>query len=163
MSLDLKKLYFRMSFRLNKVTPDEFGLVESGTDTYLYIDKIDGSIWKKKTLYDFGWGNEYGFMRLPELSFDEAWNMLTSSDIQENQYGAASLIDEKYSENLLEKIESIFSTPNFQINERLRNAFKILDLEAGRNRSETQGKSYKEVIDNFNRWKNISEKVKAFS
>ena len=60
--------YFLMSFRFNKQTAKDFDLIPSGN---FFIHKHDGSVWIEKKLYDLGWGKENGFMRLPELSFDD--------------------------------------------------------------------------------------------
>ena len=89
--------------------------------------------------------------------------MLLNSNIQNNQHGAAGLLEEKYADELLEKIESIVSNPGTQINDRLKTAFRILRLESGINRGNLQGKNFAEIKNKATRWKNISEHVKAFS
>ena len=69
MSINPQKYFFKMSFRFDKCTPEAFGLVLSENSENIYVDKSEGSLWKQQNLYDFGWGAEYGFVRLPEPSF----------------------------------------------------------------------------------------------
>ena len=52
--------------------------------------------WKIENLCDCGWGNEYGFIRLPEPNFEELWTLLTESKIYENKLGAAELLNQNY-------------------------------------------------------------------
>ena len=162
MSIDPQKYFFKMSFRFDKCTPEAFGLVLSENSENLYVDKADDSLWGQQNLYDFGWGAEYGFVRLPELNFYDLWNLLSNSNIQDNQHGAACLLEEKYAAELLEKIESIFSNAASQINDRLKTACRILKLERGINSGNLLGKNYAEIKDKATRWTNISEQVKAF-
>ena len=162
MSIDPQKYFFKMSFRFDKCTPEAFGLALSESSENIYVDKSDGFLWEQQNLYDFGWGAEYGFVRLPALGFYDLWDLLLNSKIQDNQHGAACLLEEKYADELLEKIESIFSNPGSQINERLKTACRILKLESGINRGNLQGKNYAGIKDKATRWNNISEQVKAF-
>jgi len=106
---DINKKYFLLSFRFNKRTPDDFGLVQSEEDADILIDKVDSSQWVFQQSYDFGWGNENGFMRMPELDFEQLWYILINLAIEDNIYGCAHKVMEKYPDNLLEVLTGIFS------------------------------------------------------
>jgi hypothetical protein len=54
---------------------------------------------------------------------------------------------------------SIVNKPNFQINEALKETFKILKLQNVTNRSDTVGKSFAEIDKDFENWKLVSKKV----
>lgn len=135
MNIDVNKKYFLMSFRFDKTKPEDFGLVRSSYDENLYICKSDNSKWLKCELYDFGWGNEFGFERLPELEFSELIYLLENSKVQENRYGAAYVLEKKYPDDLLNYLLSVFNSKNLLINESLKEIIKILRLDAVKNRS----------------------------
>jgi len=66
----------------------------------------NGEIWRAAKLYDTGWGKPYGYEKLPELEFDDLitlvlfsdYNQLSmrTRDVESNQYGAASVIMDRY-------------------------------------------------------------------
>lgn len=160
MEIDLGKMYFKMSFRFDKSSPEDFALIKSHqTDNY-YVDVGDNSLWQKKDLYDFGWGNENGFMRFPKLTFDELWYLITNSTIQENKYGGAYIIEENFPDELLKHLLNIFGQQNKCISEGEKEAFKILKLYEPKNRSNIIGKSFSQIDEDFKNWKNVSERVK---
>lgn len=160
MNIDDNLKYFKMSFKFNKTEPQDFGLV-SQNNSNLFIDLGDRSLWEKKYLYDFGWGNENGFMRLPALSFNELWYLLLNNNIEENKYGAAQIILNEYPDELLECLQRFFQGPSPSVNNSLIEAFKILKLDELRNRSNVLGKSYEEIQNDWENWKTISIKVSA--
>ncbi|MDF2531097.1 MAG: hypothetical protein K0Q65_678 [Clostridia bacterium] len=160
MSIDTNKEYFRMCFRFNKKTPEEFGLTHLDKNSNQYIDTSDNSYWVQRNLYDFGWGNENGFMRLQNLSFDELLCLLVESKLEANRYGAAYVIVKEYPEELLNYLVSIFDSSNNNISDSMKEAFEILGLEEVRNRCETNGKPYEEVNRDYEKWKYVSKKVK---
>lgn len=53
-SVDINKKYFLISFRFNKSTPEDFGLIKSIKDSSIYINTMDNSHWIKQESYDFG-------------------------------------------------------------------------------------------------------------
>jgi hypothetical protein len=161
--IDISKKYFLLSFRFNKSTPDDFGLVQSKDDSTIFIDIDDTSQWVRQESYDFGWGNENGFMRLPELNFEQLWNLLNNSTIQDNKYGSAYVIEQKYPEKLYEAMKNIFEQNQHSTDKSLKEALKILKLDEAINRSEILGKSIKEIEEDFKKWKDLSEKVKEIN
>ena len=76
--------YFMMSMHFNKSKPEDFGLKVLNSDTY--IDD-EGTKWKPLELYDFGWGPENGYYRLPMLSFKDLFIIGSHDDDMINKYG----------------------------------------------------------------------------
>ena len=150
--------YFMMSRRFDKKLPEDFGLVLSN-DPEIFIMPSDKSKWKIRKLYDFGWGKENGFYKLPLLNFDELCNLILSSEIEDNKYGAASIILDDYNYNLLKKCQEIFiNNKNLKM---YKEFFEILELYKPINRSTIIGKNYKEIKEDFKKWVEIAEKIKT--
>lgn len=95
-------------------------------------------------------------MRIPELNFEQLWYIFINSAIEDNIYGCAHIIMEKYPDKLFEVLTGIFET-NQNIDMRLKEAFKILKMQDARNRSEILGKSFVEIEEDFKKWKDISD------
>lgn len=157
MDLDVNKNYFYMSFRYYSCKPEDFNLIAFNED--IYIHKYDKTKWIKLDLYDFGWGNECGFMKLPKLNFNELWELLVDTKIQDNKYGAAYLIEKDYPEQLLNFVMPFIKNEK-KINKSILKAFKILKLDESKNRSPIVGKSNCEIERDFRYWKYVSEKIK---
>jgi len=81
-----------MSNRFNKVSPADFDLVGT-TDYESYTRPNDGTTWAARKLYNLGWGNENGFVRIPPPDFKLLIEIILKSDDQEDRYGAAALIN----------------------------------------------------------------------
>lgn len=156
MDVNPKEYYFHMSLRFNKCKPEDFDLIKFKNNVYKH--KFNDTKWIKKELYDFGWGNECGFMRLPELTYSELWYLLISSDIQENKYGAAYIIEKNYSDKLLKTVQDLLNNKEL-INESVLKGFEILKLYEVKNRSNIIGKSNKEIERDFKKWEKISKKI----
>lgn len=162
-SIDVNKKYFLISFKFNKSTPEDFGLIQSNKDSSIYIDRVDNSQWIKHESYGFGWGNENGYLRLPKLKFDELWYLLINSTIQENKYGSAYIIEQEYPDELLKVLVNIFTQQHDCIDEKMQEGFKILKLHEPKNRSTIIGKSFEQIYEDSENWKEVSEKVKKLS
>lgn len=103
--------YFLMSTRFNKQKALDFGLLElEGTDSA--INPIDNSVWKKCTLYDYGWGRENGYYRTPVLDYDGLLELILSSNQVDDVYGAAAIILDKYPDDLLVTCEQMKRSPS---------------------------------------------------
>jgi len=159
MNIDITKAYFMLSFRSNKNKPSDFVLVPSQEYAGLYELKADGSIWRRKELYDFGWGNECGFVRFPDLDFEDLWMLLLKSSIKDNQYGAAYVIQEKFSDSLLEELIKRLNDPDQLIDSALKKAAVILQLDTIRNRSSILGKTSQQIQEDYNKWKCVTERL----
>ena len=145
--------YFIMSTRFNKRSASDFGLVEKNIDTA--INPIDNSIWKKISLYDFGWGKENGYYKVPLPEFDVLLNIALNSTDREDKYGAVAVILEKHADDLLCKCE-LFMYDKFPKKE-FKKMVDLFNLELSLNRSSVSGKTYSQINSDFTRWKAISE------
>lgn len=84
--------YFLMSKRFNKTSASDFGLVESKNDN-LAFDLKTGEMWKKCPLFDFGWGCENGYCKLPIPNFRDLLRiLLMENNSNDDIYGAAAII-----------------------------------------------------------------------
>ena len=84
-----KNKMFLMSYKHNKVTPEDFGLVERDGR---YFSKRDGSEWMPHPMYDFGDGPENGFYKLPLSSFNGLIDFIEGSYKKEDQALCAAVM-----------------------------------------------------------------------
>jgi hypothetical protein len=91
---------FIMSVRFSRETPEDFGLVR-GENPDVFIRQSDNSLWKSRRLYDFGWGDEYGFYKIPLPGFKELVEIGLRAEHEHDKYGAAAVIFEDYCDELL--------------------------------------------------------------
>ena len=152
--ININEKHFQASFRYNKNKPEDFGLKKvDGTEHF--IDK-EGDLWQYEILWDSGWGNEYGFVKLPEPNFDQLWILLTESDIKVNQLGAAELLTQ-YPHELKEKLQELFASNN-KIDRSLTRKLSHLDLlNHVMNHSEMKGKRPEEVNADYQEWKKLKD------
>ncbi len=156
-SMNYNKKYFLMSYRFNKDTPADFGLCET-SDIDMFVMKEDGSFWKKQEeLYEFPWGIEKGYERLPQLTFEALFNLILYSEINENRYAAAAIILKRHPDELLNKCFEILDSKN-DIKKYIE-LFRILKLDKPYNRSQIAGKSYQEIENSYGRWLKLSRDI----
>jgi|WetSurMetagenome_2_1015567.scaffolds.fasta_scaffold220684_1 hypothetical protein len=159
MVVDANQSYFISGVHFKK-EPKELGLVAQPQGDNLFVRQSDQSIWKKTTLFDYGWGDEVGFVRQPELSFDELWYLLFNSELQDNVYGAAAKILKDFPDQMLAKVEELLNQNTASIvTPGVKEKLLVLTLDRPVNRSSIIGKSYQQIQDDFGRWKLISQKV----
>lgn len=148
--------YFLMSKRFNKKTAEDFGLIR--IDNQLARLPNDGSLWEKTILYDFGWGEENGYYKIPLPSFEHLMNIILSSDDEEDVFGSAAIVLKNEPEKLLIWLE------NNLFDKKYRNSYqmlvKLFRLDNPLNRSSTIGKDIAEVNSDYLRWKSIAERIK---
>ena len=84
-----KNKVFLMSYKHNKVTPEDFGLVERDGR---YFSKRDGSEWIPHPMYDFGDGPENGFYKLPLDSFNGLIDFIEGNYKKEDQALCAAVM-----------------------------------------------------------------------
>jgi hypothetical protein len=159
MNVNIKEKYFMMSFMFNKKKPEDFKLIPVEHTDNTFIHKKYKSLWKQFDLYDFGWGEEYGFVRLPELTFDEIWYLLLNSKIDDNIFGSVAMISKVHFDELYKTLLNIFSNPNYTYSKSLKKAFKLLKLEKRTNKSDVKGKDWLEIDRDYRKWVFISERV----
>ncbi len=152
--IDINQKHFISSFKYNKSEPEDFGLKKvDGTDHF--VDK-NGILWKNEILWDFGWGNEYGFVRMPEPNFEQLWVLLTKSNVENNLLGSAELLTH-YPNELKEKLQTLFNR-NERLNRKLTKRLSHLELlNHVTNHSEVVGKRHEQVDADYHEWKKLKE------
>lgn len=144
--------YFFMSTRFNKRYAEDFGLISNHNDTA--INPVDGSLWIKKNLYDFGWGKENGYYKEPLPDFSSLFEITLHSKNRDDEYGAAAIILEQYSDELLVKCEQLM------IDKKHRKDFQkltaIFKLKIATNRSSVLNKTCNQIQHDFERWCQVS-------
>lgn len=148
--------YFVMSMRFNKCSASDFGLVPCGKDRA--IDPNDGSAWIKSSLYDFGWGKESGYYKSPLPEFPELVELVLHSANEEDVFGAAATVLEKYPDQLLEQCEMLMDNQGQKDN--FNKMARIFKLNFAVNRSSTANKSCDQIKNDYERWRKVSEAAK---
>ncbi len=149
--------YFLMSYHFNKETAIDFGLYPIDENTAINLN--DNSLWKKSNLYDFGWGQECGYIKLPLPDRVLLFDIVLHSTSKDDVYGSASMILKDYPEELLRLCEDLISK-NRQ-NGELKRLIKVFNLKTPINRSKTTGKDFSQICNDFERWKYISKKTQT--
>lgn len=143
--------YFKMSRHFNKNIPEEYGLVKEENKI---ISPIDHSIWEPKKLYDFGWGKENGYYKIPLPNFEGLIKIILEENNEDDIYGAAAIILESYPKELLLFLKSL-ATPSQYIKEKLNMVFH---LQTPINRSFQKQMSLEEIFEEQKEWVDISKK-----
>lgn len=152
--ININEKHFMGSFRYDKSKPEDFGL-KKNSKSEDFIDK-NGDLWRHAILWDSGWGNEYGFIKLPEPNFEQLWVLLIESNIEENLLGAAELLT-YYPLLVKDKLEQIFSQHE-TIDHNLTKRLSYLDiLNHVMNHSEMKGKKPEEVDADYREWKKLKD------
>ena len=163
MNLDLNKKYFRLSFPFSKKTnPEDFGLTKT-LRKEIFKDDTDNSKWLRQDLYDFGWGKEPGFVRIPIPDFEDLWELLVNSPVEDNRYGAAHILETKYPEKLLQKVLENIDFSMLKKRDILTEALQILHLKEGTNRSEILNKTDQEIKEDFKKWQYVAKRLKVIN
>jgi hypothetical protein len=147
----------------NKNKPEDFGLTRTQGNDKIYLCESDRSEWVKKELYDFGWGNENGYVRMPQLGFEDLLFLLENSELQDNLYGSAYILVDEYPDKLLDYLYDLVDQENIQNNERFKRIARVLRLETSINRSKTLGKTLTEIKSDYEKWRFLSERAKSIS
>lgn len=150
--------YFMMSKRFDKQTPGDFGLIKADEEGCA-IHPNDNSRWIRCSLYDWGWGREIGYYRVPLPCLSELLQLLIESNDSDDMYGAAAIIMEKYPDDLLKYCEELFTPP---INkESAKKLIKVLQIDQCINRSPIHGKSFENIAKDFARWQEVSRRAQS--
>lgn len=143
---------FMMSTRFNKQTPSDFNLEYINGK---YISLIDGSKWETCALYDFGWGKENGFYKKPLGTFTELIKIVLDLTDQEDSYGAASIIEDYYPNELKSYLLTLINQQiDEETKERLSSIFKLYNPI---NRTFNKDYSLEENKKEYQQWVEISK------
>ncbi len=148
---------FMMSKKFNKISYSDFDLYEMGGK---YFRKIDGSEWIPCLLYDFGWGKENGFYKVPLGDFTDLIKIVLEKSDDEDSYAAASIIMYNYVFELKTYLLDLINTYNKNVDYgRLCSIFK---LEIPLNRTIKEGMNFQNIDKEYSDWKNISRYFNKF-
>ena len=176
------KRYFYITIHFS---PDYEGTIFTKQQDGLYINAETGELYRKRLLYDFGWGQEKGFELMPQLSFDELiqlveqpmvlpqkkfWQKYTQEEIQQadiwrnNLYGAVAVIMQDYTDELVGFLSAKVDTDYF-LNPSIRENFKCFSFDSQRTRAEGKipggvlTRSYEDILWEYSQWEQISSKI----
>ena len=176
------KRYFYITIHFS---PEYEGTVFSQYEDDLYINTETREIYRKRLLYDFGWGQENGFELIPQLSFKQlmqlverpmlqpqkkSWRQYTKEKIQQadiwrnNLYGAVAVIMQDYVEELIDFLSAKIDTDYFS-NPSIRDNFKCFSFDSEKTKAEGKipggvlTRSYEDIFKDYPQWEKISLKV----
>lgn len=150
-----------MSYRFNKSTYQDFGLIESNEANIYILPEDSYSKWAKANLYDFGWGRENGFYKLPMLEYEKLVELVFNSDDLEDKYGAAAMVLDYYPEELYDTCLKILEQETSSISSYC-DAVRILGLNKPNNKSKIKGKSYTQIKQDSVKWKRLADKINSY-
>lgn len=148
---------------------DLFEMEEEG----LYRRLSDGSLFVKRELYNWGYGNEQGYVKLPLPGFEELLERVIGyreriglfrkdRDGLENLVGAVSLLMADHRYELVDWLEVNIRGPLFEDKDVLRN-FHWFCFLTGRDKPPFYGgigvRSYESVLNQIPKWHEIRDEV----
>ena len=145
--------FFMMSKRFNKQSAQDFGLIDLSNGFAKNL--LDGSVWQKTKLFDYGWGQENGYCKIPLPDYPELFSIVLSENDEEDVYGAAAIIERDYPEKLLEQCENMIKDSTRK--KDLKKISRVFQLDYPINRCPIIGKSHSDIMSDSERWKKISE------
>lgn len=137
--------YFVMSTRFNKSKASDFGLISKDANTA--INPNDNSIWIRTALYDFGWGKENGFYKSPLPNFDILLELALNSKSRDDMYGAAAMILENFSDELLCQCETLINDRSRK--KEFKRLVELFKLKSATNRCSVVRKTYEQVKSDY--------------
>ena len=181
---ELTKQYFYITIHF---APEYEGKMFIKFEGDLYINIKTKEIYRKRLLYDFGWGQESGFELMPQLPFDDLIKLVeqpmifpskkfgilsqyTKEDLRQadiwrnNLYGAVSVIMQDYVEDLIEFLSVKVNTDYFS-SPSIRENFKHFSFDSQKTRVDGKipggilTRSYEEVLRGYPQWERISSEV----
>lgn len=150
-----------MSMRFNKQSPDDFGLTFKDGK---FIRITDNTEWMPCKLYDFGWGKENGFYKIPLGSFEELMRLVLCDLDEEDAYAAASIIMGTYPLELKEYLLNLMNQKiNFMNKRRIKQLNRFFNLHRSINLTPIDNLTRSEIEKEFQDWKNIALFFKRYS
>lgn len=179
--MNFEKKYFYITIHFSPNYEDVFKYIEND----LYQNVLTGEVVRKRLMFDFGWGQEYGFEVLPSLSFDELiklvehqfeprkkkkWQKYSEIEVhnmdvhQSNLFGAVSVIMQDHIEEFIDFLSLKINTDYFT-NVGFRKNFMWFSFssqktrEAGYIPGGVLTQSYEKILNNYPKWREIAPKV----
>ena len=169
--ININDNYFYMPFGPKfDVDIREYGIV--CTPEGEYYQAKSGTKWARILLYNTGWGQPYGYERLPSLPFESLMELALKSDhkttnlkiIEEesNKYGAIAVIMERHILELIEFLYMNLSNKELFHSELYRHNLTLFcfDEKEARTNGGVGMKSYENMLNQHTKWLAISSKVK---
>lgn len=170
-NIDINDNYFYMPFGPVVLKPEDVGLKYSLLlQKYVKVD--NETKWRKRLLYNTGWGQPYGYERLPELRFDDLLKLaflsdhkttlLTIREEESNKYGAIAIIMEKHISELIRFLAENINNDDLWENHLYKKNLKLFcfDQKYANGNGGIGFRSYEEILNNYPEWKSISQTVK---
>lgn len=179
--MNLQTKIFYVTIHFSPKYDQEFELVQG--DVYKHI--ATGQLYRKRLLVDHGWGQESGYVRFPEPTFEELIAILEyvperlkrhpfyflSKELSELNYiyygnirGAVSVIMQDYVPELIDFLAEKVETKYFK-NRYIRRHFREFSFDGETFRKRQQigrtvgSKPYYSIFQEYDKWKDISHKV----
>lgn len=176
------KSYFYITIHF---TPQYEGVVFEKLSNGFYKNVQNGELYRKRPLYDFGWGQEDGFELLPPLTFPRLIRLLEQPPVRfqkkvlrkyskgeilqaevyrNNVYGAVSVIMQDHVVEFIDFLSQKINTVYFE-NADIRENYKCFSFDSQRVKSEGKipggvlTRSYEEVLNQYPKWRNIADEV----
>lgn len=153
-------LYFIQTTRFSPIDFKKYGFKVIDDNTLL-LEK-DFSIWKKRKLYDLGWGKENGYCRTPIPSKEELFLMAFPKDYtndyeeQFNYWGSITILLEEHCDFLLEEIKRKIIENN-EFLKKYEHIFVYIDLELNIPSNLIDKVQDFKYISNCKKWKQMKE------
>ena len=165
-------------------SPNYEGSVLIKQQENLYRNVQTGETFRKRLLYDFGWGQEYGFELLPQLSFIDLIKLVEQpSSVQppknryysneqsqqfdiwrSNLYGAVAVIMQDHTEELIDFLSYKTDTDYFS-NPIIRENYKCFSFDSKKMIAEGKlpggvlSQSYESIFNSYPEWNRIAHKI----
>lgn len=166
--MNLEDNYFYITMNFNyKVSPPEMEKI----DNNILREAKSGVLYKRRPLYDFGWGQEHGLEKLPPLRFDELIELVIKFNNNDeilirlvkfsNMIGAVAVIMEDHVLELIDFLTKKILTDFFE-DKQIRENFKwfCFDEKVIYSRGGIKTLSYEEVLKKYPQWNKISSNIK---
>ena len=176
------KSYFYITIHFS---PQYEGTLFEKLENGLYKNIQTGELYRKRLLYDFGWGQEEGFELLPPLSFSALIRLLeqpavrlqkkrlrkyTEAEIRQaeayrnNVYGAVSVIMQDHVVELIDFLAQKIHTDYFE-NADISENYKCFSFDSQEVKSEGKvpggvlTQSYEEILNSYPKWRESADEV----
>lgn len=138
-----KNKKFMMSYKHDKTTPEDFGLVERDGR---YFSRKDNSEWIKHPMFDYGYGPEDGFYKLPLGSFNDLISFIEGNYKKEDQSLCAAVMMMEMNPSEVKKylLKVIKNNINSDYKHFLNYAF-VIDAFSDKSMSEDECKEWEHI------------------